>query len=94
MIIGMMTVEAILYEARSLKEKRSTLKSVITRIRQRYNVSITESNHQNVWQRAEWTIVAVGSIRIQTEKELQRALAIIDNHENLEISNVSWEWLL
>ncbi|MFA9558040.1 DUF503 domain-containing protein [Evansella sp. AB-rgal1] len=92
-MIGSIVVEAIVYDPQSLKEKRSVLKSVITRIRQRYNVSIVESDFQDVWQRTEWSIISVGTAKTQAEKELQKALAIIDNHPNLEITNVSWEWL-
>lgn len=93
MIIGSIIVEAILYDAQSLKDKRSVLKSVSTRIRQKYNVSITESDHQDVWQRTEWIIVSVGTVRTQAEKELQRALTIIDSHPDLEVTKVDWEWL-
>ena len=93
MIIGSIVVEAIVYNAQSLKQKRSVIKSVATRIRQRYNVSITESDHQNVWQRTEWAIVSVGTVRTQPEKELQRALAVIEDKHDLEVSRVTWEWL-
>lgn len=93
MIIGLIQVEALLYESQSLKEKRSVLQSVTTKIKQRFNVSIIESNYQDVWQRTEWTIVSVGTSRIQVEKEIKRALSIIDNHPNLEVTSVQWEWL-
>ncbi|MDG5788993.1 DUF503 domain-containing protein [Evansella sp. AB-P1] len=92
-MIGTIIVEGIVYEAQSLKEKRSVLKSVITRIRQRYNISIIESDHQDVWQRVEWSLVSIGTTRTQAEKELQKALAIIDSHPTLEVTKVSWEWL-
>ncbi|UCZ51683.1 DUF503 domain-containing protein [Bacillus shivajii] len=92
MIIGTLIVEALLYDPQSLKEKRSILKSITTRIRQRYNVSVVESNHQNVWQRTEWTIVAVSTDKVQAEKELQKSLSIIDEHESVEVSQIMWEW--
>ncbi|MCD8511655.1 MAG: DUF503 domain-containing protein [Bacillus sp. (in: Bacteria)] len=92
-MIGSLTVEAILYDAQSLKDKRSVLQSVSTRIRQKFNVSIVESNHQDVWQRTEWFIVSVGTARSQVEKELQRALAIFDSQGELEVTKVDWEWL-
>lgn len=83
----------MIYESNSLKDKRSVIKSISTKIKQRYNVSIVESNHQNVWQRTEWMIVSVGTTRIQVEKELQRALAVIDHDVNIEVTAVHWEWL-
>lgn len=93
MIIGTITVEAMIYQSNSLKDKRSVIKSISTKIKQRYNVSIVESNHQNVWQRTEWMICSVGTTRAQVEKELQRALAIIDHDVNIEVTAVHWEWL-
>lgn len=92
MIIGTLTVEALLYDPQSLKEKRSIIKSVTTKIRQRFNVSITESAHQHVWQRTEWVIVSVSTDKVQVEKELQRSLSVIDVHESVEVSQVTWEW--
>ncbi|WP_407081115.1 DUF503 family protein [Evansella halocellulosilytica] len=63
-----------------------------TKIRQRFNVSITESAHQNVWQRTEWVIVSVSTDKVQVEKELTRSLSVIDVHESVEVSQVTWEW--
>lgn len=93
MIIGTVVVEAFFYNSHSLKEKRSILKSITSKIKQRYNVSIIESDHQNLWQRTEWTIVSVGTSRTQVEKEIQKSLSIIENHSNLEVTRVHWEWL-
>ncbi|MCR6111076.1 DUF503 domain-containing protein [Bacillus sp. A301a_S52] len=93
MIIGVLVVEAVIYDSGSLKEKRSVLKSVSTKIKQRFNVSIAETNHQNVWQRTEWAIVSVSSEKVQVEKELQRSLKLLESYTELEIANVSWEWL-
>jgi uncharacterized protein YlxP (DUF503 family) len=93
LIIGVLVVEAVIYDSGSLKEKRSVLKSASTKIKQRFNVSIAETNHQNVWQRTEWAIVSVSSEKVQVEKELQKSLKLLESYTELEISNVSWEWL-
>ncbi|WP_280768936.1 DUF503 domain-containing protein [Salipaludibacillus daqingensis] len=93
MILALILVEAQIYNAQSLKEKRSTTKSVAMRIKQRLNVSIAETDHQDVWQRTEWAIVSVGSDKKQVEKELQRAISVLETYHELEITQVSWEWL-
>lgn len=93
MIIGTLVVEAYFYNSHSLKDKRSILQSITKKIKQRFNVSIVESDHQDLWQRTEWTMVSVGTSRTQVEKEIQKALFIIDNHPNLEVTRVHWEWL-
>lgn len=52
MIVGVLTVELFLGEANSLKEKRRVLKSVIERIKNRFNVSVAEVAGQDTWQRS------------------------------------------
>ena len=68
----------------SLKDKRQTLRSVKDRLR-RQNVSVVESDHQDLWQRATMEIaLAAVSRRAAEEKreELRRALL---NYEELSI---------
>lgn len=91
MIIGSMIVEATLYEASSLKAKRSVVKSISTRVRQKFNVSIAETAHQDAWQRVQWSIVSVGNQRQQIEAELERALALIESSGDLEVIDVQRE---
>ena len=70
--------------ASSLKDKRQTLRSLKDRLR-RKNVSVVESDHQDLWQRATMEIaLAAVSRRAAEEKreELRRALL---NYEELSI---------
>ncbi|PYZ98053.1 hypothetical protein CR205_05505 [Alteribacter lacisalsi] len=92
-MIGSVTVEAIIYDAQSLKEKRSVLKSVVTRLRDRLNISVAETDHQNVWQRTELTIVSVSPDRVRCEQELSKALHFIDSVPEIETASVQWEWM-
>lgn len=61
MIVGIMTVELYISGATTLKEKRRVLKSIIDRIRSKYNVSIAEVDNQNLWQRATLGVAAVSN---------------------------------
>ena len=47
MIVGTMTIQLHLNGITSLKEKRSIVKSVIGRLKSRYNFSISEVDHQD-----------------------------------------------
>ena len=47
MIIGVMTAHLSLQGVTSLKEKRSIVKSVIGRLKSRFNISIAEVDHQD-----------------------------------------------
>lgn len=52
-------VELRIRGARSLKEKRRTVKSVIADLRHRFEVSVAEVDHQDLWQRATLGIAIV-----------------------------------
>ena len=47
MIVGVMTAQLHLQGVSSLKEKRSIVKSVISRLKSRFNISISEVDHQD-----------------------------------------------
>jgi hypothetical protein len=53
---------------RSLKEKRATLRSLKDRLRQRFHVSVAETAHQDVLDRAELTVAFVASDGSQAEQ--------------------------
>ena len=63
-------VEFIIQTAHSLKEKRAVLQRMITRTKQKFNVSIAEIDHQNVWQRTKLALVAVSSSKEAAERKL------------------------
>lgn len=92
-MIGLLTVEFFIYEAQSLKDKRSVVQKAVNRVRQRLNVAVSETDFQDLWQRAEISMVTVSSDKIIAEKELQRALAIITSIAELEVTDSNIEWL-
>jgi hypothetical protein len=65
----------------SLKDKRQTLRSLKDRLR-RKNVSVVESDHQDLWQRATMEIaLAAVSRRAAEEKREELRRALLDYEE-------------
>lgn len=93
MIIGTAVCECIIYDAHSLKEKRAVLQRILTRLKQKYNVSVSEVDHQDVWQRTKIAIAVVTQARVSTEKELQNALKFIDSFPEIERTITDIKWL-
>jgi uncharacterized protein YlxP (DUF503 family) len=93
MIIGVAACECIIYDAHSLKEKRAVLQRILTRLKQKYNVSVSEVDYQDVWQRTKIAIAAVASARVPAEIELQHALKLIDSFPEIERTITDIEWL-
>lgn len=93
MIIGVVHCECLLYNAQSLKDKRAVLNSIKSRIKNRYNVSISEVDFQDVWQRTELAMAVVSNTKQTAEQELQRAISIIDQNTEIELTEATYEWL-
>ena len=79
-------VEFMIPAAHSLKEKRSVLQRMVTRTKQKFNVSVAEIDHQDVWQRTRLALVTVASAKDAAERELQHAMHFLQ-------SNPEWEQL-
>ncbi|AEA17474.1 hypothetical protein bthur0003_35840 [Bacillus thuringiensis serovar thuringiensis str. T01001] len=82
----------MIYDVHSLKEKRAILQRVLTRVKQRYNVAVSEVGHQDVWQRTEIAVVSVSSNRVICEKEMNRVLEYIDSFPEIERTITQLEW--
>jgi len=61
MVVGMMELHLALYDNDSLKAKRSVVKRVIHRTRNRFNVSAAEVEGQDALDRAIIAVATVGS---------------------------------
>ncbi|MFD1030966.1 DUF503 domain-containing protein [Metaplanococcus flavidus] len=81
-----MECEFFIPTAHSLKEKRAVVKSMLTRSKQKFNVSGAEIDHQNVWQRTRIAFVTVSSSKELAEKEMAQVLYYLE-------SNPAWECL-
>lgn len=63
MVVGVISWQLSLPGCRSLKEKRMVVRSIRDRVRHRFNVSVAETDHQDVWTRAELTVAVVAGDR-------------------------------
>jgi hypothetical protein len=73
MVVGIIGWELEMVGCQSLKEKRSVLKSLKDRLRNRYNVSVAETGYQDLWQRAELAACVISSARRPAESVLEGA---------------------
>lgn len=93
MMIGLMTCRGFLYNAQSLKDKRSVIKSLLIRAKQRANVSAAEIADQDLWQRTTLAFVSISNNKVVVEKELHHVLQLLDHDPELEITDTTYEWL-
>jgi uncharacterized protein YlxP (DUF503 family) len=93
MIVGVAECECMIYDAHSLKDKRAVLQRILTRLKQRFNVSVAEVDYQDTWQRTKIAIAVVTSSKVSTEQELQNAFKLIDSFPEIERTITEIEWL-
>lgn len=77
-------IECYLYGVQSLKEKRSLLKRLMSMIQKDFNVSISEIDYHDLWQRTKLGIVTVSNEYIFSEKVIQQVLKTIDQFSEVE----------
>ncbi len=79
MNIGALMVRLRLPENQSLKGKRRVLKSITTRVRNKFNVSIAEVEDQNLWQLATLGITCVSNDSRHVNEILSRVIDFIQS---------------
>lgn len=79
MAVYVNTWELSLPGCRSLKEKRMVIRSLKDRIRHRFNVSVAETRHQDVWTRAEITVALVASDRRFADSVLSKVDRLVED---------------
>lgn len=92
-MIVYMECEFFIPTAHSLKEKRAVVKSMLTRAKQKFNVSVAEVEHQNVWQRTRIAVVVVSSSKQTAEKEMDQVLYYLESNPAWECLEVQKEYL-
>ena len=89
MIIGLLSIEAYLPSAHSLKDKRRILRKVMDGVKHRHNVSIAEVCENDVWQRAAIAVCMVANESAFVDSALSKILNEIERNLEGEITNYS-----
>ena len=80
-------IDCLVNNCLSLKEKRSVLQSIIKRLQANFNIAIAETNHQDLWQRSELSIVSVNTDRSMLEKSFKHILDFIEKDRRVQVIN-------
>jgi len=92
-IVGAAVVEIHVHGSSSLKEKRGVLQSIKQRLRNRFNLSVAEVGGQDLWQRAQIGLCAVGSDARRVRAVLERALLFVEELHLAEVVGSDLELL-
>jgi len=94
MNVGVCKINLRLPENLSLKGKRQVLKSIITRVVNRFNVSVAEVDNQDLWQLATLGVCCVSNSKRHTNEVLSKVVDFIaGNRFEIEILDYEIEIL-
>jgi hypothetical protein len=91
MVVASLTWELSLPGCSSLKEKRSVLRSLRDQLRDKFNVSVAETDLNDVHARAELTIALVATDGVFAESVFQKADQLVESHGGAVIVGVRRE---
>lgn len=83
-MIFFLEVECLIYDSHSLKDKRSVIKKLLAKLRNDFNVAVTELDFHDLWQRTKLGIVTISNERVHGEQVIQEVLRVIDTYSELE----------
>jgi uncharacterized protein len=94
MVVGILRIELFLPLPQSLKEKRSIVKRILSRVRVRFPISAAEVDYHDLWQRAKLGIVMVDqneanihSVFTKLENEILESAEVEINNRELEFQH-------
>ncbi len=94
MSIGLITLHLFIPSSRSLKDKRSVVKSLLTRLHDHYNLSCAELADQDKWQVAVIGCAGIAANKTLLEPHLHHAVNWVASQQgNFELTQHSIEFL-
>jgi len=93
MVVGTLKIEFRIRDNHSLKGKRKIVRSMVDRVKHRFNASIAEVGSNDNWQRIELGISTTGNDRRHIESTLDNILSFLESLYLAEIVNTDSEIL-
>jgi uncharacterized protein YlxP (DUF503 family) len=91
MVLGTASVKIHMPWVHSLKEKRMVVKSISAKVRNQYNVSIAETEEQDIHQIAVLGFAGVAGDRAQADSIVDHVLNFIESNTEGEVISVHRE---
>jgi len=91
MVVGTLKIEFYLADNRSLKGKRKVVRSMVDKVKSKFNMSVAEVGSNDKWQKIEIGISTVGNDRRHIDSSLNHALEFLDSLCLAQIINTEIE---
>lgn len=85
------TVTILIYDSFSLKDKRSVVKSILNKAKNKFNISICESDFYDIHNKSQIGISCVATNTNGCDKIIESFLNFVISNYNVEILNTTKE---
>jgi len=92
-IVGIMVVDLHSRGTHSLKEKRQIVTSMKEKLKQKFNISIIESDYQDTWQEIQVAIAMVSNSKSMTGKTFDQIEDFIFSNYPVQLVAVNKEFV-
>lgn len=93
MVVGVLQLTLYVEGSHSLKEKRGVLRRIKNRVRNEFNVSISECGDQDLWQKTVLGICQVGTDQAYIDGALHAVVRFIEKLHLAEVGDETVEFL-
>jgi uncharacterized protein len=92
MMIGLLEIDLFSEQFHSLKDKRRLLSSLKERLKNKFNVAVAESDCQDLWQKAQLSVVTLGPGRAVLESTFRQIEDFIFLNYAVQISKMKVQY--
>ncbi len=83
--VGSLTLDILLGDVRSLKQKRSVVRPIVAEIQRRFSVSVAETGEQDLYRRSEIGIAVVASTAAHCTEVLDTCERLVAGRPEIEL---------
>lgn len=91
MTIGILKLVLFIHSSNSLKEKRMVLQSLKVKLRNNFNVAVTQIDDEDKWQKVTLAVVGVEKNRNNMNSILSGIVNFIEKFDHLNLINYEME---
>jgi len=85
MVVGVSIIELLIHDSASLKAKRHVVKSILGKVRSKFDLSIAEVDNHDKWQRCTIGFAVVTNERGHAHSLLENITAYVENLHMAEV---------
>jgi len=91
LLIGTISIKIFIPTSLSLKDKRSVVRSLITRLKNKFNISVAEIDSLDQWQIAVIGMAIVGNETKILNQQISKIITFIEANTDFELINLDTE---